>query len=153
MTRVLVIGGGPAGLTAAKSLLDRGADVVLVEKSDSLGGMARNWTCKGLVECRNCGVCFAIDRAEEVLREPGAEVLLLSEVASAQRADGGYSVKIKTSPRYVTNDCTGCGKCVAVCPVQGKAVFAPTGSGRPQQHWIDRDKCLHFKRAKCNACA
>lgn len=153
MTRVLVIGGGPAGLTAAKSLLDKGAEVVLVEKSDSLGGMARNWTCKGLVECRNCGVCFAVDRAEEMLKEPAAEVLLLSEVASAQRAEDGFSVKIKTSARYVTDDCIGCGKCVAVCPVEGKAVFPPTGSGRPRQHWIDRDKCLHFRKAKCSACA
>jgi heterodisulfide reductase subunit A len=153
MTQVLVIGGGPAGLAAAKSLLDRGEEVVLVEKSDSLGGMARNWTCKGLVECRNCGVCFAIDRAEEVLKLPAAEVLLLSEVASAEKTPEGYSVKIKTTPRYVTDDCIGCDKCVTACPVQGKAVFPPTGSGRPRQYWIDRSKCLHFKKAKCNSCA
>lgn len=153
MTRVLVIGGGPAGLTAAKSLLEKGTEVVLVEKSESLGGMARNWTCKGLVECRNCGVCFAIDRAEELAKEPSVEVLLLSEVASAQKGEDGYSVKIKTSPRYVTDDCIGCGKCVAVCPVEGKAVFPPTGSGRPRHYWIAKDKCLHFKKGKCNACA
>jgi heterodisulfide reductase subunit A-like polyferredoxin len=148
MKQVLVIGGGPAGLTATKSLVDRGADVVLVERKESLGGMARELTCKGLVECRNCGVCFAIDRASEVLREPNAEVLLLSEVASAQKSEQGYSVKIKTSPRYVTDDCIGCGKCVVECPVEGKAIFPPTGSGQPRTYWIDRGKCLHFKKAK-----
>jgi len=153
MTQALVIGGGPAGLTAAKSLLDRGAGVVLVEKSDSLGGMARNWTCKGIVECRNCGICFAIDRAEEVLKLPAAEVLLLSEAASVERTPEGYSVKVKTAPRYVTDDCIGCGKCVDVCPAKGKAIFPPTGSGRPRQYWIDRSKCLHFKKAKCSSCA
>jgi len=153
MKEVLVIGGGAAGLTAAKSLVERGAKVVLVEKKESLGGMARELTCKGLVECRNCGVCFAIDRASEILSEPNVEVLLLSEVASAQKSEHGYSVKIKTSPRYVTDDCIGCGKCVAVCPVEGKAIFPPTGSGQPRTFWIDRAKCLHFKRGKCDKCA
>ena len=153
MNQVLVIGGGPAGLTAAKSLVDRGAEVVLVEKKESLGGMARELTCKGIVECRNCGVCFATDRANEILKEPSAEVLLLSEVASALKSEHGYSVKIKSSPRYVTDDCIGCGKCVAVCPVDGKAIFPPTGSGQPRIHWIDRSKCLHFKKGKCEKCA
>jgi len=153
MNQVLVIGGGPAGVTASKSLLDRGVEVVLVEKSDSLGGMARNWTCKGRVECRNCGVCFAIDRADEVLRDPAAEVLLLSEVSSVEKTESGYTAKVKISPRYVSDDCIGCGKCVSVCPVKDKAIFAPTGAGRPRTYWIDRDKCLHFKKGKCSACA
>ena len=153
MNQVLVVGGGPAGLTAAKSLIDRGTDVVLVERKESLGGMARELTCKGLVECRNCGVCFAIDRANEILREPSAEILLLSEVASAVKAEHGYTVKIKTSPRYVTDDCVGCGKCVEACPVEGKAIFAPTGSGQPRTFYIDRSKCLHFKKARCVKCA
>lgn len=150
---VLVIGGGPAGLTAAKALADRGANVVLVERSESLGGMARELTCKGLVECRNCGACFAADRAAEVLKEPAVEVLLLSEVASVKRTDAGFEAKVRVSPRYVTDDCIGCGKCVEACPVDGKAIFAPTGSGQPRIHWIDRRKCLHFRKGACNKCA
>ena len=38
--RVAVIGGGPAGITALTTLVDRGHDVTLYEKSDSLGGNA-----------------------------------------------------------------------------------------------------------------
>ena len=53
----------------------------------------------------------------------------------------------------MTDDCIGCGKCVEICPVNGKAIFAPTGSGQPRIHWIDRSKCLHFKKAKCDKCA
>jgi heterodisulfide reductase subunit A len=153
MKKVLVIGGGPAGLTAAKSLVDMGADVVLAERKESLGGMARELTCKGIVECRNCGVCFAIDRADEIIKEPNVEVLLMAEVASAAKSENGFTVKIKTSPRYVTDDCIGCGKCWDVCPVEGKAIFAPTGSGQPRTYWIDRSKCVHFKKAKCEKCA
>jgi heterodisulfide reductase subunit A len=153
MKEVLIIGGGPAGLTAAKALADRGAGVVLVERNESLGGMARELTCKGIVECRNCGVCFAIDRAGDAVRDGSSEVLLLSEVSSITKDDDRFVAKIKTSPRYVTDDCTGCGKCVSVCPAEGKAIFPPTGSGQPRTFWIDRDKCLHFKKAKCIACA
>lgn len=150
---VLIIGGGPAGLTAAKALADRGANVVLVEGSESLGGMARELTCKGLVECRNCGACFAIDRAAEVLKEPSVEVLLLSEVTSVKTSESGYEARIKTSPRYVTDDCIGCGKCVEACPVEGKAILPPKGTGQPRIHWIDRQRCLHFKKSGCDKCA
>lgn len=150
---VLIIGGGPAGLTAAKALADRGANIVLVEGSESLGGMARELTCKGLAECRNCGACFAIDRAAEVLREPSVEVLLLSEVTSVSGAEGAYEARIRVSPRYVTDDCIGCGKCVDACPVDGKAIFPPKGTGQPRVHWIDRQKCLHFRKGGCDRCA
>ena len=151
--KVLVIGGGPAGLTAAKTLVDSNTGVVLVEREETLGGMARELTCKGVSECRNCGVCYVIDRAAEVLNEPSVEVLLQSEVVSVEGLDGGYRVKIKSSPRYVTSQCIECGKCSETCPVDGKAIFPPKGSGRPRAYWIDRTRCLHFKKAKCTQCA
>ncbi|UCE81192.1 MAG: CoB--CoM heterodisulfide reductase iron-sulfur subunit A family protein [Methanobacteriota archaeon] len=152
-TKVLVIGGGPAGLTAAETLVSRKQEVVLVEKEDSLGGMARELACKGISECRDCGVCYAIDRADEATRTPGLEVLLKSNVTSLERVNGGFKVKIRSLPRYVTGDCIDCNKCVEACPVDGKAIFAPTGSGRPRPYWIDRGKCLHFKKSKCEKCA
>jgi len=150
---ILIIGGGPAGLTAAKSLVDGGAEVTLVEKSESLGGMSRELTCKGVTECRNCGACLATDRAVDALREPGVEVLLLSEVSSVARNPEGYEAKIKVGARYVNSNCTGCGKCVEVCPVDGKAIFPVKGSGRPRTYWIDRSKCQHFKKARCDKCS
>lgn len=153
MKPILIVGGGPAGLAAGKSLVDKGSDIVLVERTESLGGRARDWTCKGLSECRNCGVCYAKDRATELLSQPRAEILLLANVTSAQKTDAGYSVKIKSSPRYVTDDCVGCGKCVEICPVEEKAISPPTGSGEPRVYWIARDRCLHFKKGKCSACS
>ena len=37
--RVVVVGGGPAGLEAARTCAERGHDVILYERSDRLGGM------------------------------------------------------------------------------------------------------------------
>ena len=37
--KVVIIGGGPAGTMAARTLVDRGHDVVLFEKKDKLGGL------------------------------------------------------------------------------------------------------------------
>lgn len=39
--RVVVVGGGPAGMRAAEAAASRGHDVVLVEKADQLGGQIR----------------------------------------------------------------------------------------------------------------
>ena len=43
-TRVLVVGGGLAGLTAARGLIDRGAEVHVIEARNRLGG--RVWTVR-----------------------------------------------------------------------------------------------------------
>lgn len=41
--KILVMGGGIAGLTAAKEASAAGYEVTLIEKSDKLGGQAANW--------------------------------------------------------------------------------------------------------------
>lgn len=151
--KVLVIGGGAAGLAAAKTLVDMHKEVVLVEKEESLGGLVRELTCKGVSECRNCGVCYVVDRAAEILAEPAAEVFLRSEIVSVDRKDEGFMVRIRSGARYVSSSCIGCGRCVEVCPVEGGAIHPPKGSGRPTTYWIDRDRCLHFKKKKCERCA
>lgn len=48
MTDVVVVGGGVAGLVAARDLAKGGAHVVLVEASDRLGGMLRRHTVAGI---------------------------------------------------------------------------------------------------------
>jgi heterodisulfide reductase subunit A len=150
---VLIIGGGPAGLTAARALAERSMNAILVERTESLGGMARELTCKGVSECRDCGVCWAMDRATDVRTgTPQVEVHLMSDIVSVDKSEKGFSVKIRSNPRYISGDCIGCGECTEVCPVDGKAVFSPRG-GRPGPYWVDRQKCLHFRKAACNKCA
>src|SRR5580765_999904 len=45
--KVVVIGGGPAGLTAAYELIKHGCTPVVLEKSDKVGGLARTENYKG----------------------------------------------------------------------------------------------------------
>ena len=45
--RVIVAGGGIAGIACAVGLAERGADVVLVEKHSQLGGRVRSWPVSG----------------------------------------------------------------------------------------------------------
>jgi protoporphyrinogen oxidase len=46
-TSVLVVGGGPAGLTAAYELVKRGSKAVVLEQSGQVGGIARTEVYKG----------------------------------------------------------------------------------------------------------
>ncbi|KQO63809.1 protoporphyrinogen/coproporphyrinogen oxidase [Curtobacterium sp. Leaf261] len=48
MSRVVVVGGGLGGLVVARDLAKGGADVVLVEAEDELGGMLRTHSVAGL---------------------------------------------------------------------------------------------------------
>ncbi|AFM03222.1 phytoene desaturase [Bernardetia litoralis DSM 6794] len=49
MKKVIVIGSGFAGLSAAACLAQKGFDVTVLEKNDSLGGRARQWITEGFV--------------------------------------------------------------------------------------------------------
>jgi len=59
--KVLILGGGIAGLTAALALNRLGLAVELLEKTGALGGAARNFCCKATDVCRQCGACLVND--------------------------------------------------------------------------------------------
>lgn len=96
VNRVLVIGGGWAGLTAALDVAAVGYDVTLVEKKDVLGGAAANMYKTvpfkyPYAAAHPTGVEAKIDA---VLTNEKIEVLLGSEVASIAGAPGNYDVSI-----------------------------------------------------------
>ena len=59
--KVLILGGGIAGLTAALALNGLGVSLELLEKTGALGGAARNFCCKATDTCRQCGACLVND--------------------------------------------------------------------------------------------
>ncbi len=88
--KVLVVGGGPAGLKAAATAAERGHDVTLCEQSDKLGGFLKFTDYDDLK--------IDLFRLKEHLiymcKRSGAEILLNTEVTPEYVKDGGYDALI-----------------------------------------------------------
>ena len=74
--RVLVVGGGPAGLEAARVAAERGHDVVLCERRSELGGHSR---LAGLLPHRDGWILFVDDAVRRIERS-AVDVRLDTEV-------------------------------------------------------------------------
>ena len=92
--KVMVIGGGIAGLTAAWELSKFDIDVELVEKTCFLGGHAIQFCCKATDECLVCGACSAEDMLKNVVNEPKIKVHLATEVEQINK-NGNFSITLK----------------------------------------------------------
>ncbi|SPE43178.1 adenylylsulfate reductase-associated electron transfer protein QmoA [Candidatus Sulfopaludibacter sp. SbA3] len=154
---VLVIGGGIAGLTAAVELADAGCQVILVEKSPSLGGrVARLHQYFPKLCPPACGLEMHYRRLRD---NPAITVLTSAEVSRVTGSAGEYEVEIAIQPRYVAGSCTLCGACESVCPGERpdefnyalattKAAYLPHGIAYPASYTIDRAACS----SGCKAC-
>jgi len=103
--KVMVIGGGIAGLTAAWELAGLGVKVALVEKADFLGGHAIQYACKATDECRQCGACAVENMLKNVVNEPFISVHLATEVESINK-NGNFSVTLTNTA--VARDANAC---------------------------------------------
>jgi 2,4-dienoyl-CoA reductase-like NADH-dependent reductase (Old Yellow Enzyme family)/thioredoxin reductase len=91
--KVVVVGGGPAGLEAARTLAERGHDVVLFEKSPQLGGLLRtaakfpfkadlknylDWSIRMASRCKNIRLETGTETTAELIAGEGADALILA---------------------------------------------------------------------------
>jgi heterodisulfide reductase subunit A len=90
----LVIGGGVAGLTAAKTLADQGYKTVLVEKNVQLGGQARN-----LAETWQADAVgpFLEKLIAEVSADENIEILLDATLANVDGFIGNFKTTVQTN--------------------------------------------------------
>ncbi|MEJ2209899.1 MAG: CoB--CoM heterodisulfide reductase iron-sulfur subunit A family protein [Anaerolineae bacterium] len=95
--RALVIGGGIAGMQAAIEIADAGYPVVLVEKSDHLGGHMAELS--GLYlnfdDNHSSGAGLLAHKIEAVTNHPNIQVLTEAEVAELGGYVGNFSARIE----------------------------------------------------------
>ncbi len=112
---ILVVGGGISGLTAALEAAECGKQVILLEKSPSVGGRVgqlHKYFPKLCVP--SCGLEIQYRRLKA---NKNVRLLTMAEVTQISGDAGNFTVNVKVSPRYVNENCTACGEC-------GKAVGA-----------------------------
>ncbi len=143
---ILVVGGGVSGMTAALEAAEVGKQVVLVEKRAFVGGRVSQLYKYFPKLCfPTCGLEI---NQRRVKHNGNINVLTMSEVTAVSGSEGDYSVTIKTTPRYVNENCTACGACADVVETEvdndfnynmdkRKAAYLPHNMAYPQRYVLD----------------
>jgi len=150
--KALVIGGGIAGINTALDLANMGFKVYLVEKDESIGGhMAQ---LDKTFPTLDCSICIEGPKMVEVSRNPNIEIFSFSEVLKVDGYIGNFKVRIQKKPRYViAENCTGCGECAEICPVDypnawemhlgtRRSISVPFPQAVPLVFTIDKEHCI-----------
>jgi heterodisulfide reductase subunit A len=162
--RVLVLGGGIAGIQAALDVAASGHEVILVEREPSIGGhMAQ---LSETFPTLDCSQCIMTPRMVEIAQNPRITLLTFAELAEVGGFVGNFEVKIRMKARSVDLDkCTGCGLCTEKCPSNKipsefdeglsnrTAIYIPFPQAVPHKPAIDREHCIYFSTGKCGVCA
>jgi heterodisulfide reductase subunit A len=156
--RVLVIGGGIAGIQASLDVAHSGFEVYVVEKSPTLGGHLTQLdrTFPNLDETSS----VLSPKLKEVQKHPLIHPLTQSEVEEVEGFVGNFKAKVKHDPRYVDPEkCTCCKKCEEVCPVKVSsefnmglsdrtAIYLPSPLAVPYSYLIDSNHCLYLQKGR-----
>ena len=162
--RVLVIGGGIAGITAAVDLGDASHEVVMVDHLPSVGG--RMLQLSETFPTLDCAQCTLTPRTVETGQHPNIKLYPYAEVVGLEGEPGAFRVKIRNKVSYVDwEKCTGCGTCQERCPQKvvtnpwergvgvKKAIYTLSPQAVPNKPVIDAEHCRYLTRGKCRVCA
>ncbi len=162
--RALVIGAGIAGIQAALDIADAGYEVILVEKSPSVGGRMSQFD--KTFPTLDCAACILTPKMVEVAQHPNIKLMTWSEVEKVEGYVGNFQVSIRQKARYVDLEaCVGCGQCMEKCPVKKipsdfqahlgnrTAIYTPFPQAVPNVPVIDKDNCIMLTKGKCGNCA
>lgn len=161
--RALVVGGGIAGIQASLDLANSGFEVILVERSPSIGGhmIQLSETYPTL----DCSQCILTPKMVEVSKHPKIKLMTYSEVQEISGYVGNFKVKILKKPTYVYPDkCTLCDECTKVCPVVvqnefdlgltgRRAIYIPFPQAIPPTYTLDIKACPGLLPIACGKCA
>ena len=148
--KILVIGGGISGVTTAIEASEVGKDVILVEKTPTLGGRVSGFHQYFPKLCPpTCGLEINYKRLRA---NPHVQVYTNSEVLSVTGDEGEFKVKVRKNPTFVNEKCVACDHCTDVCPSERsndfnagmdktKSIFLPNKMAYPPRYVIDRPTC------------
>lgn len=143
---ILVVGGGISGMTAALEAAECGKQVLLVEKTPTLGGRTAQLYRYFPKMCHpTCGMEINLKR---IKGNPNVRTLTMTQVVAVSGSRGDYKVTLKVAPRYVDENCTACGKCGEAVTTEipdaynyglgkVKAAYLPHVMAYPQRYVID----------------
>ncbi|HET6439678.1 MAG TPA: CoB--CoM heterodisulfide reductase iron-sulfur subunit A family protein [Anaeromyxobacter sp.] len=159
----LVLGGGIAGIQAALDIANAGNQVILLERSPSIGGHMSQLS--ETFPTLDCSQCILTPRMVEVARHPNVTLYTYSELEKLEGFIGNFKATIRRRARKLDEKiCNGCGVCTQKCPVkkipdefneglsQRRAIYIPFPQAVPNKPVIDTANCTFFKNGKCRAC-
>lgn len=158
--KVLVIGGGFSGLTAAVETAEAGLEVIIAEKSPFFGGRVTQLNKYFPKLCPpNCGLEINFKR---IKNNGDITFHTLAEVEKISGQEGNFDVTVRLNPRFVNDKCVGCNACAEACPVEmpdefnfglntTKAAYITHNQAFPFKYAIDAKYCKGASCAKCIA--
>ncbi len=161
---ILIVGGGIAGLHAALECANGGARAIVVENSPIVGGkLAATMTEASAIGNRAEGEQAPL--FESLVQNDLIEIITLADLEHVEGRPGYFTVSIRERARFVTDACTRCKLCRAVCPVvvpnefdagltYRKAIYTPMAETLPAPWVIDIQSCLNTppNYLPCNRC-
>lgn len=118
--RVLVIGGGVAGLSATEALADMGLDVVIVEKEQAFGGILKGLHRIG-PEGKEAAECLS-ELIQKATTKSNVTVYHGSEVEAVGGYIGNYDITIRSAEEEAVQEKVGC-----IVVATGAVPFQPDG--------------------------
>jgi quinone-modifying oxidoreductase subunit QmoA len=156
--KILVIGGGISGLTAALEAAEAGSQVIITEKAPYLGGRVAQLHRYFPKLCPpTCGLEIQFRRIKE---NPNISFYTMAEVTQVSGAAGNFDVTVTVRPRYVNDRCVACHACAEACTAwrvndfnygldKTKAAYLPFDMAFPQKYVIDKTVCQGDCAQKC----
>jgi len=160
--RVLVVGGGIAGIQASLDLAEMNIEVYLIEKGPSIGG--RMTQLDKTFPTNDCAMCILSPKLVEAGAHPYIKIITNAELESIAGQAPYFRATIIKKPRYVNEEkCTGCGICMTKCPVKipdeynkglskTKCIHIPFPQAVPAIPIIDIENCIYHQKGKCRNC-